>query len=271
MNVLLLMTVHGKLVSYFLLKVEEGPQETSPWARAVEHWLCRMLCGGEPESRDPARKDPYEMCQGWLEVECWEQPAGVKGTRGGLAPALGQPEDPEVSASPSGLVLEVGCPSLPCDCGSSQSLPHLWGWALFFLSFFPLPSFLPLFLSSLVFVVVVIKDTWMFFIWFSKEAFNNILLYWVGQSSFSSFLGKTWMNFLPSQYNHPRMMLYRVNWDPSSLPRALQQSCSGVCSPISQSPLGEQCFLQGVSWAPNGNSLAVYISIYVFIFKRFHG
>ena len=47
MNVLLLMTVHSKLVSYFLLKVGEGPRKPLPEARAVEHWLCRRLCGGE--------------------------------------------------------------------------------------------------------------------------------------------------------------------------------------------------------------------------------
>lgn len=41
------MTVHSKLVSYFLLKVGEGPRKPLPEARAVEHWLCRMLCGGE--------------------------------------------------------------------------------------------------------------------------------------------------------------------------------------------------------------------------------
>lgn len=41
------MTVHSKLVSYFLLKVGEGPRKPLPEAGAVEHWLCRMLCGGE--------------------------------------------------------------------------------------------------------------------------------------------------------------------------------------------------------------------------------
>ena len=140
--------------------------------------------------------------QRYLEAECWgEQPGGVKGRRGGVAPALGQLDDSvDVgltlwSGTGGGLELQSPCPYPLSGFPSSHPLPNLWEWAfLFFLSFFPsflppflpssLPPSLPPFLSSfLPFLwwllwLVSLKILKCAFIWFSREAFNNILLGW---------------------------------------------------------------------------------------------
>lgn len=162
MNVLLLMTVHGKLVSYFLLKVGEGPWEKA-LSPEVELWAPRMLCGGEPGE--------HGILPGRISMKCakadWRWNAEnnlleLREQEWGLAPCSGSLRILWVSASPFWSGTGVwGCP-----------FPSLWLWAVSALSlrmspflsfFFPLPSFLPLFLSSLVFAVVVIKDTWMCF------------------------------------------------------------------------------------------------------------
>ena len=154
-----------------LLSSQSGrrPQETSLWswscgALALQDALWRWTWG----SGILPGWIPYEMCQGWLKVGCWGQPGGVEGTRGGLAPALGQPEDP-VSVGPTfwywrwawpprapALTFPVGRWVPSASASSLRMSPFL---PFFFL----LPSFLPLFLFSLVVVVVVIKDTGMCF------------------------------------------------------------------------------------------------------------
>lgn len=136
MNVLLFMRVHSKLDSCFLLKVGEGPRQPLPEARTVQHWLCWALCGEEIRSRDLQGGTYYSMCKGFLEAECWEQPARVKGRRPGMAPALGQLEDSmDVGFSlichwrwawiPEPLSISEAPSSSLCPISEDESLPLL--------------------------------------------------------------------------------------------------------------------------------------------------
>lgn len=106
MNILLFMTVHHKLDSCILLQVGKGPRQPSPKRElcstsSVEPFVqvnfgTGLLQGGIC----------HKMCKGYLEAEHWEHPGVVKGRRGGMAPALGQPEDLDVVFT-SDLALEV--------------------------------------------------------------------------------------------------------------------------------------------------------------------
>lgn len=119
-----------------LLSSQSGrrpPGKPLPEARAVEHWLCRMLCGGEPGEQGFCQEGSPMKCAKadwrWNAennlLELREQEEAWPLLSGSLRILW-------VSASPSGLVLEV---VLPVS-------------ALFFL-FFPsfLPSSLPFFLG----------------------------------------------------------------------------------------------------------------------------